>query len=334
MIHTSGTKRNPGMGDLGFGVEYRRKGDILRILSRQIPLPWQSSGPGARGTAVHFEDEIWEADFLGNKNQGELWELKPWPAGEVIRRQEILNPEYLKALVDGIYRHNKHQRQGIFLLLLMPFTGLLPESTQKDIEDNFGIQGDRATMLSALPELLGAPVAIRLVSGSGEPPFPVLLILFFGFYFSLQGLFRFGYGLGLQRACGSILTLPLALFLRLRGDSGNDNHGPGIKSIVLRFALLGFAPGAIQEKLCAELGLAPRFLTRLSAIAEVFGGGINLCIRGTEDPFYWLSIFFVVEGLFRIVLTILKMRPNGSLLGLPFAPLYRKWLNESRKPKI
>jgi len=318
------------MGDLGYGVEYRRKEDVIRILSRRISLPWQSSDPATTGTAVYFEEEVWEAKFLGKNEQGELWELTPWPAGEIIRHQENLSSEDLRVLMDGKCRHKNHRKQRNLLLLLMPFTGLLPESLQKMMEDDYGIQGDRATMLSALPELLGAPVAIRLVSGCGEPPFPVPLILLFGFYFSLEGLFRLGYGLGLQRALGSILTLPLALFLRLRADTGDDNHGPGIRSVVLRFALLGFAPGAIQEKLCTELGLDSRFLTRLSAIAEVSGGGINLCIRGTENPFYWLSIFFVVEGLFRIVLTILKLRPNGSLLGLPFASLYRKWLNENR----
>jgi len=316
--------------DLGHGVRVQRKGEELRVFSRELSLGWSGSSPGFPGTAVDFDGSFWEAYLLNSAAGGELWRLEPWPDGEVLRHTEVLSTGTVDALSRREIESAHHEGVGWVLLLLSPLTGLLPAGIQEKIEVEWGLPGGRATFLSALPELLGAPIAVAVYHGSWDPPFPRPLAYLFSLYLFLEGFFRMGYGFGINRPLGSLLTLPLAFIFSARKTHARADRGVrglSVRGMVTRSLLLGFAPTWVQEELSGLLGVGPRFFSFMTSGMEVVGGGIDLCRRGS-DVFTLFSLFFLVEGCGRMVFIFLKGRPAGSLLGLPFAPLYRKWLRE------
>jgi len=294
--------------DLGHGVRVQKRGGELRVFSRDFPLGWRGSSPGFPGTAVDFDDSLWEAHLLDSPVGGELWRLEPWPAGEVLRHTEVLSAEAVAELSRREVETGHHESAGWALLFLSPLTGLLPAVIQEKIEIEWGLPGGRATFLSALPELLGAPIAVTIHTGSWDPPFPRPLAYLLFLYLFLEGFFRMGYGFGINRPLGSLLTLPLAFFFSARKTNarvGRDATGFSAREVVMQSLLLGFAPTRVQEKLSGLVGTSPRFLSFMTS---------------------GISLFFLVEGCGRMVFALVKGRPAGSLLGLPFLALYRKWL--------
>ena len=317
--------------DLGHGVRVQKKGKELRVLSRKLSLPWRASTPGFPGTAVDFDGGFWEVHLLDSGSAGELWKLTPWPDGEVLRHTEILSSESIETLIRQKSGKTRHENVGVLLLLLSPLTGLLPARIQDRIEEEWGLPGGRATFLSALPELLGAPVAVGIYLGSWDPPILHFPAYFLFLYLFLEGLFRMGYGFGLNRPLGSLLLLPLALFFRQglpKARPHSDVMSLSAGGIVIRMLLLGFAPSPVQKQLSRLLNLSPSFLTLMNSGMEAVGGGIDFFREGS-GPFSFLSLFFLVEGCGRLFFALATHGPAGSLLGLPFRPLYRKWLREA-----
>jgi len=298
-------------------------------------LGWHSSGPGSAGTAVRFDGEIWAAHLLNDGHQGELWQLLPWPENEVLRHCVDLSPEVLAELSHHKARERSHDREGWALLFLMPLTGLLPADLQEQIEIEWGLSAWKATFLSALPGLAGIPILVGVYFGDWRPPLPLPLVIFLCVYFFIEALFRMNYSFALRNPIASILTLPMGFIRSVRHQAPKSRHsrGPsGIFDAMLRCALLGFAPKSIQEKLVGELGLPPRQLTFLSSVAEFVGGFFNLRREGTVGLWMLPAVFFLIEGAGRLILAWTTRRPVGSLLGLPLAPLYRKWARRQESP--
>lgn len=109
-------------------------------------------------------------------------------------------------------------------------------------------------------------------------------------------------------------------------------RGRGFLKEVGRLFLLSLAPGRFQAALTPEYRLAPRTLTWGSGIIELIGSGMNLVAPAGEESHLLLSLFFVGEGLFRIVVATVTGAPVGSVLGLPFRPLFERWSRERLTP--
>lgn len=314
--------------DLGFGVKVQRRGEEVRVFSRLLELPWNSAGPGLPGTAVLFEEELWEAHLLESGGPGELWRLLPWQDSEVLRHTEELSANSVALLSREKEQQKRHEDLGFALLILMPFVGFLPAALQDRIEVEWGLRAWKSTLLSSLPELLGAPLAVGLVFGDWRPPIPNALAILLCFYLFFEGMYRMNYSFTLHRPMGSILTSPLGLILRRRNRVERKRRkrksGPPLFGLIFRYIFLGFAPAGLQEKLVEAMGLPPRQLSIMTATAEMVGGFLDFS-GNAQDPFVLLSLFFFLEGGGRLLLGWMRGRAVGSLLGFPLMPLYRRW---------
>jgi hypothetical protein len=104
---------------------------------------------------------------------------------------------------------------------------------------------------------------------------------------------------------------------------------PGPLGLTLRILLLSFAPRVYQERWFRARGTSPLVPTTLCALIEAIGGAVNLTQRPAEGPERLLDLLFLVEGLVRLGLVVGRGRAVGSVLGLPFLPLYRRWTGGS-----
>jgi len=105
---------------------------------------------------------------------------------------------------------------------------------------------------------------------------------------------------------------------------------PGPLGLTLRIMLMSFAPQAHQERWFRARGTSPVVPTALCAAIEAFGGAVNLVGRPSEGPTRLLDLYFLAEGLVRLALVLGRGRGVGSVFGLPFLPLYRRWTDTGR----
>ncbi len=96
---------------------------------------------------------------------------------------------------------------------------------------------------------------------------------------------------------------------------------------VVEAVLMSLAPGALQETWSRTRGLPPRLMAVMSGVAELLGGVVNLR-RDAVGHRGWLlfDVLLLAEGGLRLAVMALGSRPVGSVLGLPFVPLLRRWV--------
>lgn len=101
----------------------------------------------------------------------------------------------------------------------------------------------------------------------------------------------------------------------------------GLTRTVIRTVAFSFAPGRQQEEWARRVATSPLLLTRASAASEVLGGLINvLADSGGGGAWRLLDLLLLAEGAVRLGFSFATGGAVGSLLGLPFLPLYRRWL--------
>ncbi len=108
-------------------------------------------------------------------------------------------------------------------------------------------------------------------------------------------------------------------------------QGPRLLETALGTALACLAPGDMQHRWAAKLGTRPLWFTVTGALAELVGGAVNLRgAAGGSGPMVIMNLFFVAEGLVRLVLCAVTGGPVGSVLGLALGPLLERLI--SRDP--
>jgi hypothetical protein len=118
----------------------------------------------------------------------------------------------------------------------------------------------------------------------------------------------------------TLTLLPPEKEVRQR-DAGSQG---GPLALALKFVLMSLAPGDFQERWFTALGRSARAATACSAGIMAFGGAMNL-VNLPGGPLRILDVFLLVEGLIRLALVLVRGEAVGSLLGLPFQALYRRW---------
>ena len=252
------------------------------------PKEWvarRPAGPGNvlhPGTAVHWEEELWEVVAAGDApGSGAWYELARWDDQHAIR----LVLSYDEASEAGRAEARRDvQRRGaarLVALLLSPVVGLLPAHVQARLEVELGLRGTTLTLasipaplavgvaalLAMLASLVGAAhVAARSGTASAEAPVEPLLV--FLVYLLPESLARFAIAMGPGRPMGSVLGLPLYAAARLArlapapapAATPEAPTPDGERHLADRFLmlepLLSFLPPADQRRLAKERGFA------------------------------------------------------------------------------
>jgi hypothetical protein len=214
-------------------------GGAVRLLCRR-PKSWTPRKSAERGTALHpgtavrWEDDLWEVVAAGNTTgSGVSYDMAPWDEQHAIR---VLLPydETSEAERDADARDvGRRRAAGWLTLLLAPITGLLPGRVQERLGIEVGIRATMLTIASAVVPLAAGTYALLMTLASGLGPgvrlegpalapfFPLLL------YFLPESLLRFGIALAQDRPVGSLLGLPLYLLARATGLVGPPPASPG-----------------------------------------------------------------------------------------------------------
>ena len=179
------------------------------------------------GTAVRWEDDLWEVVAAGNTpGSGVSYELAPWDDQQAI--QVLLPYDETSEAERGADARDAGRRRaaGWLTLSLAPVTGLLPGRVQERLGVELGIRASTLTLASAVVPLAAGTYALlmSLASGLGgggrlegpalAPFFPLLV------YFLPESLLRLGIALAQDRPVGSLVGLLLYPFARALGLVG------------------------------------------------------------------------------------------------------------------
>lgn len=328
----------------------------VRIVCGQ-PKSWTPRRPASPGmalhpgTAVRWEDDLWEVVSAEEAEGGVRYELEPWDDRHAIR---VLLPydetSEVEREADG---RDQERRRGLrwLSLLLAPLAGLLPGRVQERLETELGLRGTTLTLAS-----IPAPMAVgtyallmTLASGFGagiriggpavEPLLPLLAC------FLPESLLRLGVAMGQGRPIGSVLGLPLYPLARWAGfiEAPPMAAGPQVPGEERRHAdrflmlepLLSFLPARDQLRLREKRGFAPVTWGKrtawfllvypgLTAPAHAYdllarGGGVRSLFLLT------LAAGLAVEQVARLR-PLSKGEPAPSVLGRLVAPFARPLL--------
>lgn len=193
--------------DLGFGVSVIEGSDLgLEVTSAEVVLPWRPRAGPFVGTAITWGDQVFEALTVERGEAGERWQLARWPEGEVTRNVDSLDAGRIENLVVEAAALKQSQGMRWLLILMSPLAGLMPAPLQKRWEREHNVPAARATVISAVLELVPATWWI-INPGS-------ILYRFFGLLLFVEALVRLWSGLSNDEPIGSFLTAPVGWFLR------------------------------------------------------------------------------------------------------------------------
>lgn len=219
--------------DLGEGVTVRASGGERIVVSGLLVLPWHPRRGMVPGTAVFFDDTLFEAVSQERAGQGWQWRLLPWRDGEVIRGSFTLSRETMLALAASQRSDQERGQRLRRLHWLLPLAGLAPAHLQQRWASDLGYPVGRAMVASCLLEIVpGAIGFVQLATlrldGWFLPPglrwLAIVGPLLFG-----EGLLRLGVLLATGQPLGSVLGLPLHL---LGGGPGGAPGPAGRRPVV------------------------------------------------------------------------------------------------------
>jgi len=252
------------------------------------PKEWvarRPAGPGNvlhPGTAIRWEEELWEVVAAGDAPGGGAWyELARWDDQHAIRL--VLSYDEPGEAGREEDRRDVRRRGGARLvaLLLSPVVGLLPAHVQARLEFEVGVRGTTLTLASipaplavgvaallAMPASLVGAAHVAARAGTAPAETPVEPLLVFLVYLLPESLARFAVAMGPDRPMGSILGLPLYAAVRLARlapapapDATPEAPTPDEeRRLADRFLmlepLLSFLPKADQRRLAGERDFA------------------------------------------------------------------------------
>ncbi len=202
--------------DLGHGVYASPgPGGELTVTSPRLDLGWKAAEGRVPGTAVLWREQSYEVAGRIAAGKGAQWTLRVWNEQSAMRNVFKLSRDSIQELADRAVTEKRNRRARGWTLLALPLLGFAPAALQKKWANEWGFAADRATLLSAIIEMLaGAAGTVQLAAAAFGadffmPPFLALpgpLLFVFG---AARLAMVFGDG----EPVGSPLGAPLLLFV-------------------------------------------------------------------------------------------------------------------------
>jgi hypothetical protein len=141
----------------------RRSAGHLQVESAAVDLGWNPPAGRVAGTAVLWDEAVWEVRGRELVGQGWRWQLEPWPEGEPVRCSFTLDAEHLQFLLGDRRQQASDVGRRLMTLPLLPLMGLAPRTLQMRWRDAWGYPAAHATAVSAFIELcIGSFASIRM----------------------------------------------------------------------------------------------------------------------------------------------------------------------------
>jgi hypothetical protein len=330
-------------------VEQRPDGRVR--LSAPRPKGWaprRPAGPGLAlhpGTAIQWEDGIWEVLSAEETGGAVRYELAPWDDRHAIRLLLPYDEASEAGRAAGARDVGRRRAAGGAALLLAPLVGLLPGRVQEKLELELGVRATTLTLASLLAPTAAGTYAMLVTAASGfgaglqlGGPAAGPLLPLVGFLLP-ESLLRFVVVFAQDRPIGSVLGLPLYLLARATGLVGPAPAPPGPgptpaarvpgDRYLLIEPLLSFLPVADQQHLRERFGFSPVTWGKRTAWFLLFYPGLTapahaarlLALGGGLRSFLLLA-FALALGVEQVVRLrkLARGEPAPSLLGRLVAP--------------
>lgn len=280
-------------------------GGRVRIVS-PAPKGWRAGKRATRttaefpGTAVAWDEALWEVISSEERTgANSRYVLVPWRDNHAIRLTVDYSAASEIALEETRRKSEARNRMSAGIFAMGLFTGQFPAHVQKQIESEYGFVATRMTLLSLVPELVFAGIAVMglPIEDLPGPKWPVW-VLVLGFFALVDVVTRSWYCLMRNLPLGSVPGL-LAWYLAMavspearrfdREATRIDESGRRTTSArapsdferehdvyALREPFLALLPPGDQLRLATTFGFDPIAWGRRSAltIAIVAGSGV------------------------------------------------------------
>jgi hypothetical protein len=153
--------------DLGHGVYVSPGIDgELTVTSPRLDLGWRAACGQVPGTAVLWGERSYEVVGRAEVGRGDRWTLRYWDAAAAMRSVFKLERESVLEIADQAAAEIRGARTRKSTALMLPVLGLAPARLQKKWTDDWGLNSERATQISAICEILFGAVGIIQVAAS------------------------------------------------------------------------------------------------------------------------------------------------------------------------
>ena len=334
-------------------------GDRATFFERHVELrtrlykDWQARIPAVQrrsehpGTAVEWEEQLYEVTEISSEGDVQVLRLEPWNAKHVIRTRVSYNDESERARSALFRQAARHKKLRVTALMLAPLTGALPEELQIRAENELGILASRQTMISAIPGImLGSLGTLEYMAGQAGASlfgFPIELT-FFLLYLSIESGVRLHSAMSHHRGMGSFpLVLPWMIWkaISTRNDPKPLQYDVG-DEIRERDRFIMIEPYAGLLNPDEQQQLQRRFewdavkgskrtaiFLMVFAIAAVLWAIGRMTNGAPPSISTFTSLLFAAGVLLEQFLRLDKLRrgePAGSIFGILIRPFARKLL--------
>ncbi len=198
--------------DLGHGVFVSLGlGSELTVTSPRLHLEWCEGAGQVPGTAVVWRERTYKVVGRTEVGRGARWTLQPWDELAAMRGVFKLERESVQEIADLAAVTVRSMRTRKSTALLLPVLGLAPARLQKKWADDWGLNAERATQISAVCEMLFGAVGIVQVAASafGGELFMPTWLAYSGVFFFASGFVRLALVAADGEPVGSVLGLAL-----------------------------------------------------------------------------------------------------------------------------
>jgi hypothetical protein len=201
--------------DLGYGVYASPGADgELTVMSPRLDLPWRTAVGQVPGTAVLWGGSSFEVVGRIEAGSGARWTLRRWDEPTAMRNVFTLDRDSVRDVAANAEAEARNRRARVWTLLLLPVLGFAPAVLQKKWANEWGFAADRATLASAIIEMLvGAVGTIQMAAAAfGANFFIPPLLAVPGPLLFLFGAARLAMVFGDGEPVGSPIGAPFMLF--------------------------------------------------------------------------------------------------------------------------
>ena len=219
--------------DLGHGVYASPgTGGELTVTSPRLDLPWHTAEGQVPGTAVLWGGHSYEVVGRTDAGSGARWTLRRWDEPTAMRNVFNLDHESVRDLAAKSETEARNRHTRVWATLLLPVLGFAPAALQKEWANEWGFAADRATLVSAIIEMLvGAAGTIQLAAAAFGADFfiPPLLAVPGPFLF-VFGAARLAMVFGDGEPVGSPVGAPLLLMVP-KAEAEPERDAPTLRSL-------------------------------------------------------------------------------------------------------
>ena len=328
------------------------------LLSSRLPKGWTARKPKKLnriefpGTAVLWDDVLFEVIGIEALPNGVRYTLAPWDDGHAVRASERYDDATEQRRVAEWRAAHARERHRLTANLLGFLTGHLPAAVQEHLASEVGIVPNRLTILSCLPELVAlafaATTIVQAIMDNRPIPWLAGVAVLFGGDALLRLMFVMTQGRPIGSPAGLLLYGVWFAIAGRRGGApsplthpkGNDvrflpppDDVAALDAFHMREPLITLLTPAEQERAAERFGYDFRRSARTVA-ALILTFAILGVITSIRTLAWGLSIsaassllvagFLAVEQIVR--LATLRHHPAGSILAPLARPFVRRYI--------